>query len=162
MKTVICLSGLSGSGKSSIANKLAIAYKYPVLEVSDIVQAINKDGTKLINDERVWNNLKRKIKSILLVKEGVIINGVREDYIIYNLKNLKHNFISFAIVVDKKTREARMLQRGMTHNEIAKKHVQDDKIGTLDAMYVCDYVISNEQDLKKTVQQIKMLINNKR
>ncbi|OGS40588.1 MAG: hypothetical protein A3K77_07565 [Euryarchaeota archaeon RBG_13_31_8] len=159
MKKIISIVGNSGCGKSTIARRISNIFDYSLIEVSDIVQNINKDGTKLINDTKVWHNLYKAIKKGLNNSDAIVVCGCREAYMLFNIDSIPaYKHISIAILSDKQLRKARLSKRGLNKKEIEQKLNQDEKIGTLEAMWHCKYKVLNEGKLKDAIIYCKNII----
>lgn len=150
-KTVFCVVGLTGSGKSHIASNLAELFNCNCINIGDIVRSITKKPLELKGNDKLAVAIFKRVNKELKRKNNVILDGIREAYILRMLE-LEYNLVSIAVVASRKTRLDRYLKRElgddlyMSHFYVGKfkeKTKEEKLIGVLDCMEIANSCIDN-------------------
>jgi len=150
-KTVFCLVGLTGSGKSFVASKLAELFQCEVINIGDIVRSFTDKPLELKDSPKLAKAIFKRVDKEFERKNNVVLDGIRETYL---LKEIKKKYTAFviAIVASDSTRFIRYAERecisdllhGLDgYQEFLAKTKEEKLIGVEECMKVADCVIEN-------------------
>ncbi|MGC9079771.1 MAG: adenylate kinase family protein [Nanopusillaceae archaeon] len=157
---IICITGIPGSGKSTIAKKLAEKIKYHLIDIGEFViknklyeeydEALQ---TYIVDEEKLFKVLDEYIKD----KENVIIDG-----------NFSHLYpkcdICIIIKADPNIIYERLKSRGYSYNKIFENiwamnlEVIEDEIEEMGKKYFVFYN-NKEEDIDNIVEEIVKIID---
>ena len=153
---MLIISGCSGSGKSTVAKAIIdrhILNVDNIVNVGDIVLKITKSkkGIKLKHNSMVLEELDK------VVNKNTVLVGARENYII-DYFVAKYNAKVIILIVSERERINRLLERGLTLQQIKDKFIDEIQIGMFDVIYHSkegrNKYIFTEQDIECTISDI--------
>ena len=145
---IVILTGMSGTGKTTMAEKLQEKYKWSIVNVGDVVQHIlaKVSGLELIGDFRLRDALEEKIE------DRTVITGVREAYLLDWLFETYEVVGCFFLFVDKEVGTQRLKQREDWTGEVITKKITDEK--TIGINKVADYTRNVRIDANRSKQEV--------
>lgn len=169
---IICITGLSGSGKSTIVSYLAKYYNLPIFYFGkNVTEICNNYGYRksryLVKDKGI-DNYKKIINEELYARiikfkssnKQFIIDGIFSLELYEKLKN-DNNIYNICIKLNENSRTERLKIRENVNFEIAKQEImQKDGIkiqcGLLEIMQEADYIYNNNYNIKDIPKHLSL------
>ncbi len=174
-KLIICLTGMPGSGKSTVANMLKRRGFY-VLELSSSLHRLMRMcGFKVNTKTREFFTAKLKKEfghgilaklsadSILRLPRDVVVSGVRNVEEIAYIRTLSPHVAVIAVSVPRRTRYERLSRRKdifkiSSYREFEWRDRKNVALGTLKVVRSADYVLANTGTLPQLHSDLDELL----
>ncbi len=186
MKTIICFTGMPGSGKSIAAEALK-KKGYIVLSIGDAVRnemrrqgipiniktldTFSVEARQNLGKDYAIRLLESEIDEALKTKDTLFVDGIRTMSEIDRLKSRGYKVVALALISDKKTRFERLMKR---QRESDPKDLEDFlwrekkqlEMGIAEVIATTDYFLENGNSVSKfqnsLLKKVKFIINSEK
>jgi len=181
MKIVVI--GRAGSGKTAVAEEICKLTNLPLIEVSSIVQSLqktskenrgqinlNKDQREKEDPDWLWREVSRHILDYGKgLDRSCVISGIREPYLLHKIRELKEDMFIIGLEVSLFNRYSRLCHRDgfMSVKDFRKiddgtreKHdyVGDNELGIDITLTGCDVILDGNKSFDEVKKSIAALL----
>ena len=178
---IIGLTGMPGSGKSTVADYLRDKYKFSIINMGDVVRdAMSAEGLEINSDSlREFSENMRKAYGYAAIAQMTVkvignkykgkhlcIDGIRSPWEIRYFKDtLDSEFVMLAIDCPTEIRHSRLLARSRkddpeTKEGLSKRDEKEEGFGVLEAIKLADFKLSNTSTIEALYRDLEVLLKN--
>ena len=174
-KTIICVSGLKGAGKTTIVKRLSEEYGIPYIELGELVKArMNKERVPISKIYEYSLELRKKYGEDVVAKMAIdkmnedygniiIIDGLRTESEFNAFNNVGQVYI-IVVHASPTVRYQRILARGRptdphTLGELIDMDKKSFAMGIEHIFTLADYIINNDGTLDEALAQARAVLN---
>ncbi len=175
---IIGLTGMPGSGKTTIAKYLKEKYNFSLVSMSDAVKEKMKSESVEINNDSLRSfsqGLRDKFGMDIAARltvdyikhrtDNICIDGIRgPDEIRYFKEHMDGRFYVIGLVSESETRYERLMDRGRaddphTVEGLKERDQKEIRFGIPEALKIVDFTVSNTASIRELEEKIDSIIN---
>ncbi|MGC8538024.1 MAG: nucleoside monophosphate kinase [Candidatus Micrarchaeia archaeon] len=178
---ILGLTGMPGSGKTTVADYLRDKYRFSIINMGDVVRnAMSAEGLEINSESlREFSENMRKAYGYAAIAQMTVkvignkykgkrlcIDGIRSPWEIRYFKDtLNGEFIMLAIDCPTEIRYSRLLARSrkddpQTKEGLSKRDEKEEEFGVLEAIKLADFKLSNTSTIEALYRDLDMVLKN--